>query len=77
MTSCNKCGKQWESKSECHCSGCHEHFKSESAFKKHRIGRKERRCLTKQEMENIGMIFDSERSRWISSKRPEGFKYGK
>ncbi len=30
-----QCGYRWSGMGECHCSGCHEHFRSLSGFSKH------------------------------------------
>ena len=37
MSICRKCGKKWQGYAECHCSACHEHFRSVGGFDKHRI----------------------------------------
>lgn len=48
---CKRCGRNWQGKSECHCAGCCNHFRSEAAFRKHRAGKvEERRCMTVEEM---------------------------
>ncbi len=36
MAACRDCGRQWESKKQCHCAGCHEHFSGETTFARHR-----------------------------------------
>jgi hypothetical protein len=53
------------------CRGCGEFFNSTFAFDKHRTGDfgKDRRCLTKQEMEAKGMAVNSA-GFWISSAMP-------
>lgn len=47
-----------------HCRSCDQYFNSIRAFEKHRIGEfgLNRRCMTPQEMEAVGMIL-----------RPDGF----
>lgn len=35
FTSCAGCGRRWSAQRECHCTGCHEHFGSVSAFDRH------------------------------------------
>lgn len=72
MAKCN-CGKTWNGKAEAPCSGCHEHFKSVSAFDKHRFGvdkgLKERRCLSPEEMLKKGMVCQD--GKWVGSERPQ------
>lgn len=76
MGQCN-CGRKWTGMRECHCSGCHQQFKSEAAFNKHRPGKGPvRKCLTRPEMEAIGMHWDTEKKSWTGEKMPEGFVYG-
>ena len=71
MGYCRDCKKRWISLSECHCSGCHEHFKGDFAFTKHRIGKPDFKfCMTVEEMKAKGMFFDSKKQRWISGQRP-------
>ena len=47
--------------SQCECTACGEIFRSETGFDKHRIGKytipnTTRKCLTKRQMINRGMI---------------------
>ena len=72
MSICKVCDKEWQGLAECHCSGCHEHFRSISGFDKHRIGR---RCLTVEEMLAKKMIHNQEKGFWITESRPEGLRY--
>ena len=78
MSYCPKCDKRWKSKVECHCSSCHKHFKSLSAFDKHFTGRgKFRRCMSASNMESEGMVFLSERGLWIGGAMPADREYKK
>lgn len=44
----------------CQCGACGEHFRSPSAFDKHRSGDQEaRRCLTPDEMREAGMVVNA------------------
>lgn len=36
MTSCLVCGRGWTGHTQCHCSGCHEHFGGVVGFDAHR-----------------------------------------
>ena len=75
MGYCKICEKRWISKSECHCSGCCQHFKSNSAFDKHRFGTGEkRRCLTAGEMIAKKMVYIAEKGYWIGSSMPKGLR---
>ena len=78
MGYCRECEKRWMSKSECHCSGCHKHFKSEYAFNKHRTGAgRFRRCMKTVEMDQAGMLLDTGKGYWISERMREGVEYSK
>ena len=78
MGYCKICDKRWKSMSECHCSGCHQHFKSDSAFDKHRFGLDEkRRCLTSEEMISRKMVYIPEKGYWIGKAMTTGREYGK
>lgn len=46
-THCHTCGRRWTGKRECHCTRCHNHFGSESAFDRHQLAG---RCLDASEM---------------------------
>ena len=55
---------------KCKCSSCGKYFNSAAAFDKHRVGLyvfKERRCLTTQEMQDIGMDLNKAEY-WITEK---------
>jgi hypothetical protein len=65
MGKCKKCERKWTSLTECHCSGCCNHFKSEAAFRKHR-SIKEGRCFTVDEMLEMGMAIN-DRGNWVSA----------
>lgn len=52
---CRRCLRPYSPKGGGHCGGCHETFRSDSAFDKHRVGPfTDRRCLTPAEMETAG-----------------------
>lgn len=75
MSICRVCGKEWKGRTECHCSGCHEHFKSIAGFDKHRITEKgDRRCLIIEEMFAKKMTYNQEKKLWITKKMPEGLR---
>jgi hypothetical protein len=75
MGKCNKCERTWSAMSECHCSGCHKHFKSLGGFDKHRTGKgRDRRCLATHEMKELGMVFLKEKEIWVGSLNTD-FKY--
>jgi hypothetical protein len=42
FTRCHECGRRWTGKTECHCTRCHNHFGSPTAFDRHMIAGK---CL--------------------------------
>lgn len=72
MGKCILCDRIWNGLSECHCSGCCEHFKSVHGFDKHRVGNREgRRCLTIEEMLDKKMVYDEETRKWVSGKMPD------
>lgn len=78
MNKCRVCDKEWHGLAECHCSKCHEHFKSIAGFDKHRLTEKgNRRCLSIEEMFSKKMVFDEEKKFWVTGKMPEGLRYGK
>jgi len=54
------------------CQGCKKYFNSTFAFDKHRHGQHgvDRRCMTTEEMEDIGMLISSS-GFWITEKRKE------
>ena len=55
------------------CPGCGEYFNSNHAFDKHRTGEyspNTRKCLSKDEMADIGMHFGKD-GFWRGSKMPE------
>ena len=57
------------------CSGCGRLFNSTHAFEKHRTGAHgvDRRCMTEQEMEAIGM-FKAADGFWRGSRMPSGVR---
>ena len=71
MGYCKICDKRWKSISECHCSGCCQHFKSVSGFDKHRTGK---RCLNSEEMLDRKMVYIPEKGYWIGSAMPRGLR---
>jgi hypothetical protein len=77
MGQCN-CGAKWRGMSICHCSGCHETFSMESPFKKHRVGSGgDRRCLSVEEMLELGMTYDEDRKVWRGKKPTENHRLSK
>ncbi len=73
MGYCPRCDRKWKSLSECHCSGCCEHFRGIFAFDKHKTGKGDNiRCLTIEEMFEKGMVYDELPRRWVSGRQPEG-----
>jgi hypothetical protein len=69
MGHCAKCKRDWKGLAECHCSECCLHFKSLSAFDKHRTGTPEKRkCLREFEMKDKGMVLITEKDIWVGSQ---------
>jgi len=68
MSYCSNCGYLWTSLIQCHCVGCHQHFKSETSFKKHKRGGQ---CLAIEEMLGKKMFYDAENRYWITGKMPD------
>ena len=74
MGYCIRCDRKWESKTQCHCSGCCQHFRSVFAFDKHRFGEGDtRRCLDSEEMLSRKMVYDEEKKFWTSGKNIRRF----
>lgn len=67
--SCRDCKRKWTGQAECHCTGCHESFTSESIFTKHQPSGK---CLTPDEM-RAARTPESEKPIFAETER----KYGK
>ena len=75
MGYCFRCERRWVAKAECHCDNCCNHFKSESAFMKHREGPGDNRiCLDIEEMLAKGMVYDQDTRKWVGSVMPDRFK---
>ena len=55
------------------CGACGKYFNSNGAFDKHRTGQHgvDRRCMTKDEMLDLGMILGDDEF-WRGSAMPEG-----
>lgn len=53
----------------CQCPSCREYFRSDSAFTAHRKGGE---CLTTEQMEDKGMVWDGDY--WIKHRMGEGVR---
>lgn len=73
MAICKECEKEWTGLAECHCSGCHEHFKSLSAFDRHMLTEKgNRRCMDIEEMLAKNMVYNQDKRYWTTGDMPPG-----
>ncbi len=71
-TRCRTCKRQWNSLSQCHCTGCHLHFSGISTFDAHLIGSVDhRRCRTADELLTGKPKTTNRTLRKIIAPRPE------
>lgn len=61
-------------KAFCQCAACGEYFKSPRSFDRHRVGKKERSCLSAPEMEKKGMSKNA-KGYWINAAFDADAKY--
>ncbi len=69
----------WRGLSAAHCKACCEHFKSDAAFEKHRVGDFDdagsRQCLTPEELRKPRkngkqVLYETARG-WVTERMPE------